>query len=123
MPGNTVIGLLEALKNAFQPLRRDANTRVNDIDASGLLGHGVALDPYGHLSPGRKLQGITDEIEEDLSEFARISVERGKPRWHFGQEWYLRSADCPGELCHHVLDEGGEPGRGALQFHTARFNL
>ena len=70
LPGHTAIGLDEGLENLLLMGGIDADAGVTDgeLHAVQACGRQGPLDPQAHLAGGRELDGIADQVDQDLAE-------------------------------------------------------
>ena len=81
LAGNGNICLLEGFKQPLLLLGREANARIAhcELDREGVIGAGDRFCRDHHLSPVRKLEGITHQIGQNLAEPQGIPLQIG---WH-----------------------------------------
>ena len=67
--------LSESLKNPLQLICRDANASIGhrESEDARFLAVGVPLDPQDYFTSFGELDGIADQIDQDLMEAFRVS--------------------------------------------------
>ena len=76
-PRRRAVRLREGLEQAVLHFRWDANARIDDVEAQHGVRRRLALfeDAHHHLAALGELDGVADEVEENLAQAARIAAQ------------------------------------------------
>ncbi|TKS58532.1 MAG: hypothetical protein EWM72_02936 [Nitrospira sp.] len=130
LAGGGAIGLDEGLKQFSALLGRHADACVADVEPQRhrslrLGGHRlVQPDAHHHLAPLGKLDGVADQIHQDLAQSSRVASQGGRyGRLHEGAQLQALGVGLFRQQRGHIFHQGSEIEVEDLQVQFAGFDL